>query len=283
MSDTNVSMAERNIMSEILYKIKENLILVIIILALSLTSGLVYVKAQKPVYTAGGEVNYIAKYLGKEDDVRISIDIMRAYVDSMVDLCTTGVVLDRADYYYGIYLKSGLSLDDFIDNVKKGTYDKDYYPFSIIERDYYTSDMISVSLVEYATELDSFLFHVTCTTKSAESARDMFRIFVNAADIEGRDYFDGVKSYIYELVNDSSDVKVSKVNATMKNLVIFGALGLVVAVGAVFIKTFFDSTAKDKNELEKITGIDVLAYIEKQEEDKDVKKKRIRGGRKNGK
>lgn len=282
MSDTNVSMAERNIMSEIIYRIKENLILVIIIVALSLTSGLVYVRVQKPVYTAGGEVNYIAKYLGKEDDVRISIDIMRAYVDSMVDLCTTGVVLDRADYYYGIYLKSGLSLDDFIDNVKKGTYDKDYYPFSIIERDYYTNDMISVSLVEYATELDSFLFHVTCTTKSEESARDMFRIFVNAADIEGRDYFDGVKSYIYELVNDSSDVKVSKVNSTMKNLVIFGVLGLFIAVGVVFIKTFFDSTAKDKNELEKITGIDVLAYIERQES-KEFKKKRVSGGRKNGK
>ena len=282
MSDTNVSMAERNIMSEIIYRIKENLILVIIILALSLTSGLVYVRVQKPVYTASGEVNYIAKYLGKEDDVRISIDIMRAYVDSMVDLCTTGVVLDRADYYYGIYLKSGLSLDDFIDNVKKGTYDKDYYPFSIIERDYYTNDMISVSLVEYATELDSFLFHVTCTTKSEESAREMFRIFVNAADIEGRDYFDGVKSYIYELVNDSSDVKVSKVNSTMKNLVIFGVLGLFIAVGVVFIKTFFDSTAKDKNELEKITGIDVLAYIERQES-KDFKKKRVSGGRKNGK
>jgi capsular polysaccharide biosynthesis protein len=69
----------------------------------------------------------------------------------------------------------------------------------------------------------------------------------------------------------------------MKNLVIFGVLGLVVAVGAVFIKTVFDRTAKDKNELEKITGIDVLAYIEKQEGEKDVKKKRIRGGKKDGK
>lgn len=37
------------------------------------------------------------------------------------------------------------------------------------------------------------------------------------------------------------------------------------AVLITYLKTFFDNTAKDKAEIEMMTGISVIAYIEKQE------------------
>ena len=235
-----------------------------LIVILSLGSGFLFIRMQKPVYTATTNINYIAKYEGREEDVRMSIDIMRAYVDTMVDLCTTGVVLDRADYYYSLFIKSGQSVDDFVLRVKLGEFDRYYDPYAIIAREYYVDDSVSVGLVEYATELDSFLFKARCTTTDAKMSKDMLRIYVQALDIESRDYFEGVKTYVFELVKSSNDVPVGSGNSVKRTMLLFGVGGVCLAVVVIFLKTLFDKTVKDKNQIERMIGADVLAFIEDQ-------------------
>ena len=278
---TNTSI-ERSIFSEIMYRLKENIILILIVVILATGSGLLYSNLQETTYSASQQVNYKAEY--KYDATNIDdpyhpenpknsnyiqdcIGLMRVYVDTMVDFCTTGKVLDRAEYYYLEYLKvkDDVSFDDFILNVKNGDYDDVYHPENIPGRKYFNASSTSASLVKEYEGSDSFLFTIKCVNKDSLVARQMTRIFAMSIDREGRDYFEGVNTYVHELVASIDDVGAYKNDSTIEVLVAFFAIGLVLAVIITYVKTFFDNTAKDKAEIEMMTGLSVIAYIEKQE------------------
>ena len=97
------------------------------------------------------------------------------------------------------------------------------------------------------------------------TAKEMVRIFAFAIDQEGRDYFEGIDTYIYELIKDTDGVSVSTSDSLIKNVVIFIVLGVVLAGMIVYLKALLDNTVKDKEEIESLTGVSVIAYIEKQE------------------
>ena len=280
-NQTNTTI-ERSIFSEIMYRLRENIILILIVVILATGSGLLYSGLQETTYSSTQQVNYVAEYkydASNLDDpyhpenpkntnyIQDCIGLMRVYVDTMVDFCTTGKVLDRAEYYYLEYLKvkDEVGFDDFILNVKNGDYDDVYHPENIPGRRYFNTSSVSVSLIKGVEGSDSFLFTIKCISKDRLVSRQMTRIFAMSIDREGRDYFEGVNTYVHELLDSIDDVGAFKNDSTVETLIAFFAIGLVLAVLITYLKTFFDNTAKDKAEIEMMTGISVIAYIEKQE------------------
>ena len=59
----------------------------------------------------------------------------------------------------------------------------------------------------------------------------------------------------------SEDPTIASDTSKRRIVLIAALVGVVVAGVAVYIKHLFDTTVKDKNELEKLTGTTVLAYI----------------------
>ncbi len=269
METSETTIVQRNILMEILFNLKENVLLIVLIICLSLGGGVVYNKLQTPTFTASEVVNYIANYedAKESDNANMALNLMSVYVDTMVDFCTSGVVLDRAEYYYSKYLESNLSIDNFIESVKKGDYDAGYIPENVGNRVYFNQDDLSSDLLVHDKEVEeSYLFVISVTTDDPQKAREMTRIFAVSIDIEGRSYFEGVNTYIYELVRDVEGVSVEPNNSLIKDLIIFLFLGIAIAICLVYLKTYLDKTVKDKAEFEAITGVNVLSFIEKQED-----------------
>ena len=268
MENTENTKIKNSVLGDILFRLRENLILILIIVILAGALGVGYYNVKKPVYTAKETVNYIANYDNIKDmqNVSSALNLMGVYVDTMVDFCTSGVVLDRAEYYYSEYLKSRAKIDNFIEEIKEGKYNDAYDPSAITSRQYFDASMVSASLITYGDEsIKSFLIELKVSHENPKTAVRMMRIFAAAIDQEGRDYFEGVKTYVYELVKDTDGVACGKEGSLIKTLGLFILIGIVLAILIIYLKSLMDNTVRDKDEFEKLTGINVLAYIEKQE------------------
>ncbi len=85
-----------------------------------------------------------------------------------------------------------------------------------------------------------------------------------------KEFFDEyAKAYDIKLIptdnagTDDSRFAVSVQNGLAKYVLLSVLAGVVIAIAVVLIKNSLDNTIHDKEELEEITGSDVLAYIEK--------------------
>lgn len=65
------------------------------------------------------------------------------------------------------------------------------------------------------------------------------------------------------MVADGNEASVVMNLKRTTYVVIAFILGLVIAVGIVLIRYFMDDTIKNKEELERISGVKMLAYLEK--------------------
>ena len=268
MENSTNQRANGSIFGEILFRLKENLLLIFLIVVLSVGAGAVYFKLQKPVYTGSEMLNYMAYYEDAKDTDNASsaMNLMSVYIDTMVDFCTTGVVLDRAEYYYTEYLKSNMDIEDFIVEAKNGTYNGNYNPSTMAGRVYFNSSNVSSSLLNHGNEMiESYIIVINVSGESEEMAKELTRFFAVAIDQECRDFFQGVKTYTYELVKNTDGVSITSGKSLIKTFAIFALIGLVLAGLVVYLKVILDNTVKDKEEVEMLTGVGVLAYIEKQE------------------
>ena len=100
--------------SDILFVLKRNIILILVVILLFTAGGVGYSFVKEPSYTASYRVIFQAKT--NNSGVTQNINAMRAYVDTAVDFCDEGVVLDRANYYY----------ENWVDEKANGTYFSDY-------------------------------------------------------------------------------------------------------------------------------------------------------------
>lgn len=268
MADSTNLKVENNILGEIMFRIRENLILIFLIIALSIGAGFAYYKLQKPIYTGSEMLNYMAFYDNAKDTDNASgaMNLMSVYIDTMTDFCTTGVVLDRAEYYYTEYLKSDKDIEEFITEAKTGAYNDNYDPTNVSKRVYFNASNVSSSILSHDDETqESFIIVISVSDASPERARELTRFFALAIDQEGRDFFTGVKTYVYELVKNTAGVSTTTEGSLVKSLAIFVLVGLVISCLIIYLKVALDKTVKDKEEIERMTGVDVLAYIEKQE------------------
>ncbi|MBQ8427540.1 MAG: hypothetical protein IJX16_07280 [Clostridia bacterium] len=260
-------------LKEILNIIRKNIILLIVIVVLSTALGVVYARMQQPKYTATESVFFKAQNISN-DNTSDNISVMIAYVDTVADFCDEGVVVDRANYHYDEYRKMKTkgeiaSLKEYTD---WSTTD-DTYQGEVIEKGYYSASKISVKIEEKNNDNQRpFSFMVSYTDDNQELAQEKVVILVHALKMESKalnsnfekKYFDGVEVQIIDAGQQGVSVNISRT----KTIFLFFVLGVAIGLVGVYVIYLLDNTVKTKEELERITGTNILSVIEEQGGDK---------------
>lgn len=262
-----------SIIKDIWFAFKRNLVLVIALVLFCTACGIGYAFIKKPNYTATEEVVCMAEDASNSNIVT-NFNIMNAYINTIVDFCDEGVVIERANFYYIQYRNqyrnqsaqgSVTSLDEFIEDVRT----EDPYVTndnSPADKKYIVKENVRVSAKVETNQTDEYSFSISYTDPDLEQALIKAKIYVLAFEREigtekgtnGDRYFAGVKISIISLGNSGWSSDVSKVKFT----IIGFAIGVVVAALAVYVISVTDVSIKDKEELERITGVSVLANID---------------------
>lgn len=263
-------------LSEILNVIRKNIILILVIVFLATIGGVVYANAKAPDYTARELVFY--KAYNEEDNETINnINTMQSYIDTVVDFCNEGVVLDRANYYYNEFINqqsSGngtsqvLNLEEFIKDVGKVGYEYDNGENNTSSENYYNASNISLvtNKAYEKSENLAFSFSICYTEGDRLTAYNKARILVIAfkdecvaLDDKGeRKYFNGVRVEIIDEGLQAITSNVSKNKIILLSL-FFGAIG---AFAVVTVKNLLDNTIKTKEDLATVSGFPVLTAID---------------------
>lgn len=111
---------------EILGAFRARWFIILIITAIFAIGGFVYSKLRLPIYTASVPVSFSMQVADEEvddTDMVSSTNYLYAYLETAAEFCTSGVVIDRANFYYGKYLvlknMYGMKIDDFIASLKQ--------------------------------------------------------------------------------------------------------------------------------------------------------------------
>lgn len=267
MADTQRPELEKNFLKDFLVKIWRNIILVIVIVVLAVGGGVGYSLLKKPTYTAKAKINYQAE-LNQNPDTVANIAVMKDMLQSVVDLSVTEIVLEEANYLYDKYKRSpNLELDDFIDAVNKGN-GPDVTDFNSgnphkVETKYFSPEKVSAKSIGDITSKTEpkYMFTLTVQDETEKEAVEKAKILALAGNRVSREFFRG-----YTTVLDEFGISVSSDISIIKNVLISFVIGIVLAVVVVYLRYLLDRTASDKEEIERITGTTVIAFIEDQED-----------------
>ena len=271
-------------MKKLLLLMKKNIVLILAVLCAALAVGGAVAVIRDPYYTAAEPVDYSAT-IGST--VTADHNAMLAYIDTVADLCDSGNVVDRANYYYDLFLKGNeTDLSAFLaavraaeendqtgeDNSAEGGDQTETgmvrYETALASGD--TEDIpryISASSIDtdYGSSSQAYTFTVSLKDKDPVQARRKLRVLVTAFDLEVKNYFPGVTNSISELVDSEEDIPVRADMPVSRIMIIALLAGLLLAAGAVYIAYLADNTVSDRDTLEKITGVKLLARLEDQE------------------
>ncbi len=275
--DEKKTLTEENGLSlaTILHEIRCRLWLIVVVTVIAIGAGVGYTFTVEPNYTSTARIAYRA-----ENDLgsmtQNNINAMNAFLDTIIDFCDEGVVLDRANYYYNGYTNG---------KMQGATYTVQEYIESVKANDTYDSETVSskegaIKQSNISTVVDTstasgvlFYFSIRYTDKDVTAVEDKLKILVFAFGLECREtivvngvqqgkYFEGITSEIIDLgvvgapVSDVSKPRIVVVSAIA---------GLALSLILVYVLYVSDGTIKDKDELEEITGTDLMACIVKQE------------------
>ena len=286
---------EDSLIRRILFAIKKNLIMILIIVIVATSLGLGYAYIKKPNYTASIRVNF-----NVDGNTTATINEMRLYIDTIVDFCGQGVVIDRANAYYlewiekyqEIYHEKEKTIEDFYKDFATPIKEVSYKQNGEIEKIEYNEIFNKYerpnSNAQGTLKDENFLSVGAISTKTAKSDQDATNwvYAVNYTDANQSDAFEKlhilVLAYKHELYWDSNlgangleqyftglyvnidslgvDGVESDVSKTRIAIMSF-CLGVVLAFFVVYIKGLFDNTVKDKEELEILTGTEILGCI----------------------
>ena len=102
--------------------LRRYIVVIICVVAASAAVGTAAAYLRKPSYTASELVNYVAIIEGDTTATKNN-SAMTTYLATVVDFCDTGIVVDRANYYYEKYLDEyaaqGKTLGEFIESVRE--------------------------------------------------------------------------------------------------------------------------------------------------------------------
>lgn len=247
--------------------IKRYIVPIICVAIASVAVGIAVAYIRKPSYTAKELVNYVAIIDGDTTATKNN-SAMTTYLATVVDFCNTGVVVDRANYYYEKYLDeyvvAGKSLGEFIEAVKNGDDYKEKLAAgnTAVRERYISAENVSSSHNEAET-VSVYSFTVSLKDESKAGAREKLRVLILAYDLELRGYFTGIKTYVEETVESEFDVAVKSNVSKTGTILISAVVGVVLAVAAAYLLYVSDGTIRSKEELEKITGTKLLGFLRK--------------------
>lgn len=270
-------------LTDILYVLRAHLLLIIIITVLFAAGGVAYSKVRKPVYTASVPVQFdvIVKALDEhgaetdKDNEVASTNYLFRYIESAVGICKSGEVIDRANVYYHYYLNSGKKIDEFITELTEAyktvkashgeipNYEVTDELMNEYRDKYFNLDKVGAKYSSSTTE-QRVDFSLWVTDLNSGRARELARIYALAADVALNKMlvFDNGTAGLIDLAGSVSGVSVSSDMSTMKIVIIAAVLGVVLALMTVYILRISDNTVKSKEQLEELSGANVIAYIE---------------------
>lgn len=248
---------------DILFVLKRNIILILAVVILFAAGGVGYTFIMEPSYTASYRVIFQAQ-TSSSASITQNINAMRAYIDTAVDFCDEGVVIDRANYYY----------ENWKDEKFGGVYFTDYLD-GLDNNDKYSADFITPAVnydkskIKVETKEDGgstqFVFSIKYTDSNQDVAKEKaglltyaFAKEINQTDGETGKYFGNLELVIQNRGFEGVVSNVSKV----KTVLVATVIGAIVAVVIVYIKVLLDNTFKSKDELEAVTGTPVFANID---------------------
>lgn len=217
---------------------RKNIILVILIVVLSALCGVLYsVLYVKPVYTASRSV------------------ILRTFVDIEEDRTNTSATNDAT--LAKIHLPNVEAAMKSPNVLSLAT---EYY-----KQDNATEEVVNVSgggvSVKYGDS--SLIFSISYTDADANVAKGKLSSLIKAASeklpelLEAKDV---------SLINVQNKDIVTEKSSSNKSIVLSTILGVGIAFVVVIIMYALDNTVKNKNEFEYLTGVSVIAVIDKIEE-----------------
>lgn len=267
-----------NFIRDVLLVLKRYIVLLLAVIFVFTAGGVVYSYLRKPNYTYGIKLSFQAS-TEEGTAVTYNINAMRAYIDTIVDFCDEGVVVDRADFYYmkfidykkekqGENLTTQKMLDSFISELTQEGGEFSQYKPDTEKESRYKKENINVStvVVENATQ---FVFSVEYTEKNAMVTEEMATILavayaheISLKEDDSAKYFSGLEISLKNLGPTSSGPVIDM--GKKKIVMIAVVIGVIVALGAVYLVNVLDNTVKEKSELERITGTTVIAMINKE-------------------
>lgn len=276
----------RSAFADILYVLRAHLFLILIITVLFGAVGYFYANTREPVYTASVPVQFEVQIFkvqvndsensGKElvDQVS-STNYLFAYMDTAVGFCRSGEVLDRANVYYYYFKKSGKKIDDFIKelndlygDIKSTRGEIPAYPVTdelkeTYRNKWFSSDNIGTSYSSSKSNT-SINFRLWVRDLNSQIAREMARIYTLAADValNRKVDFGSATAGLVELSKSSSGVSVAVDMPTNRIILIAAFIGLVFSLAIIYVLYLLDNTLKAKEQLEEITGANVIAYLD---------------------
>ena len=273
-------------LAEILYVLRSHILLIVIITLLCTAGGFLYAKTKKPVYTASVPVQFEVQINAVDEagnpmstvDQVSSTNYLFAYLDTAVGVCKSGDVLDRANVYYNFYVESGKNIDEFISDIKAAYTDTVKENRSEISGYEVTEELMTAYRDKWLTVFNTgttysssknsadtvIYFRLWVKDLNAVYAKAFARIYAFAADISMNKVlnFGNTTSGLIDLAGASSGVSVSSDTSAKKTVIIAFALGLIVSLAAVYFIYLIDNTVKSKEQLEALSGANVIAYIE---------------------
>ena len=226
MENKNLYTSEKETNFSIFSVLYRHLFLIILVTIIGLLAGVgVAALRAKPTYTATKRVMFITKYSESSNTAGNDVILAKRYLPNAVDKIKSQIIiLDANDIYTG-------------------------------EGDVYASS-ISASYGE-----ESLIFSLSYTDVSPENAEGKLNAVIESAKLNfpRPDFSVAKDSTLREVENRTSIIK----NSNFEKYIILGAVaGLVLSILYVVIKEAMDNTVRDKDELEAITGVSLLACIE---------------------
>lgn len=245
--------------------IKRRIVLVLAIILIFVAGGTMLAYVKKPLYTASESATYKA---GNDD----ASSYTSLYFRSVIEFCASGCVVDRANFYYDRFIKSSnVSLNEFIKKAADAQSDPSdplYYDSTKrISSALITGNNLAVRASSGDDDV-SYMLTISYTDASSTVAYDKLQILlgaikdeVNISDSNGTRIYFPVNITIEDFGYRGATVNWSK----SKVITISAVIGIIVALLAVYVINLTDRTIKDKKEIERITGVSLIAFIEDQE------------------
>ena len=240
MEDKTTNIVHEDSMTGFLRLLYKNIIWIVIITILCASLAIGYsMLTVKPTYTANRSV-ILRMAVGKEDTELDTVTrnpntatnnatLAKIYLYDVAETITSPVMIEKANLTFGE------------ENVKgKGS--------------------IKASNVSVKYGEDSLIFSISYKSDNKDVAIEKLETLIGTVAEELDKYVEAKKVTLIDVQN-VAEVTVS--SPFTRNVVLGILIGLVLGVGLVFIKYALDNTVHDKEQFENMTGISVIAYIDK--------------------
>ena len=216
---------------KLLYK---NLLLIILITVLSALLSLGYcVLSVKPTYTASRSV-ILRTTMNKEDGINAAnvlsnqAALAKLYLPNIAKLIKSPDVVTEVNKQY----------DNGKEKISRGAIG-----------------------VRYGEQ--SLIFTISYTDKNSKLAEEKLNAVINTFAVSDQ-FQDCVQADDAQLIHTQKECTVAKSTSYVKYTIIGTIAGIIIAVAISVLAYMLDNTIRDKKELEEITGVYLLSYIDKE-------------------